>query len=151
MKKGFYKLEGNTIEYDGGAYGYNLDSTEKIPAEYLEILGSYIGQNLCANIDKLINVGYKTEEQRLNSGLAKKVEQIIKKEYEDEGWVISIGMDKAPSMWIGIAEYHYKYSISIYDNTNDCYQDEEILQDFIDKCLSKYAQINIGKLAKEEN
>lgn len=45
-KHGYYKFMGNTVEYFGGDYAYDLDSGEEIPAELLNMAGTYVGEEL---------------------------------------------------------------------------------------------------------
>ena len=42
MKTGIYDFEGNTVIYEGGSYGYDLDSASDIPVMALEVMADYI-------------------------------------------------------------------------------------------------------------
>lgn len=42
MKKGIYDFMGNTVEYEGGDYAYDLDRREDLELEMLEAFGIYI-------------------------------------------------------------------------------------------------------------
>lgn len=46
LKIGYYEVFGNTVHYEGGATGDDLDSMEEIPVDVIEDMGEYIGEEL---------------------------------------------------------------------------------------------------------
>ena len=42
MRQGLYEFMGNTIEYEGGNTGYDLDSREDVPTELIASMGQYL-------------------------------------------------------------------------------------------------------------
>ena len=46
IKYGYYEFMGNTVEYWGGQFAYDIDAAEEIPAEILTMVGTYLGEEL---------------------------------------------------------------------------------------------------------
>ncbi len=42
LKTGVYEVFGNTVEYEGGNEGYDLDSRDFIPIEIISAMGVFI-------------------------------------------------------------------------------------------------------------
>ena len=42
MREGYYEVEGNYVEYEGGDNGYDIDAGEDIPLEFIMMFGTYL-------------------------------------------------------------------------------------------------------------